>query len=418
MSPTPVLSQYRGRGNLMIIDVPALTHKLVAIPSETTRSNVPIIEKLDGVLSTAGFETHIQEVRETLPGSGRKVNLLAEIGSGSQRLVFSGHVDTVPVGDPDTWDHDPLGADGFVDGVLFGRGSLDMKGQVAAMCAAAADAGDSLDNLTVMLAITADEESGHWGIKALAAEHVFESAVGAVICEPTTGAVYRAHKGGMTTTVDVRGKSCHSSRPHEGVNAIVHAARFISALEDRLREWGDFRHPAFDDDPQTFTVAQIEGGVAVNVVPASCGMQISCRVLHERQFGLFRDHLKAICLELAESDAEAGIEPDRRFHANVHTSIWAPPMITDENAEIHQLVKALIGQEENLYARFGTDGGVLSHVGLPCVIWGPGDIGRAHAPDEYITRDELMQGYEGYLRLIREVATRDLPTTTTTLWTP
>ena len=399
-------------------EVVDLTRRLVAIPSESGVSNAPVAEELAAVLRSAGFRVETYGQTVTVPGSGEKVNLVAELGTGKRSLVFSGHLDTVPVGDASAWTHDPCGGDGVVDGRIHGRGANDMKGQIAAAVVAAAASEATLGDLRIVLAITSDEEVGHHGVKALCARHVFKDCVGAIVAEPTSMDVYNAHKGGVGVTITTHGIACHSSRPHEGVNAIAHAARFIAALEGDLEEWSAYRHPAFGDEPQTFTVAQIEGGVAANVVPPECRMIASARVLSDDQLGILLRTVDGTITRLTEEDAAAGVPEGRRFRADSRVAIWAPPMITDGQSPWALHVKGIAGQEGDRFAAYGTDGGVLSRIGLPCVIWGPGDIARAHVPDEYITVAELHDGVEQYVRLIASVArsAEGLPALTSTLW--
>ena len=376
------------------------------------------LKPLPIVLDNWGFRVSKHGQSVTVPGSGEKVNLIAERGQGSRCLVFSGHLDTVPVGDTSLWTHDPYGSDGIVDGRIYGRGSNDMKGQIAAAAVAAASVPEQdLQNTRVVLALTSDEEVGHYGIKALCSRYRFTNCVGVVVAEPTNMDVVTAHKGGVVISVAVRGISCHSSRPDAGVNAITQAMRFIQRLQDNLEEWGAYRHPAFGDEPQTFTVAQIHGGVADNIVPAECTVRASGRVLSQDQLDKLRGKVEATISELQTEDRNAGISEDRIFNAAPTVNIWAPPMVTSTDEPWAQNVMKLRGQNEPLFVRYGTDGGVLSATGLPCVIWGPGDIGRAHVPDEYITVDELRDGTAWYQKLIETANSHKLPASDSSLWT-
>jgi acetylornithine deacetylase len=400
----------------MGIDVIDLAQKLVGIPSESNKSNVPVFDTLCEVLDNAGFRIRRYPQRVFDEGTGPKENLVAERGNGPRRIVFSGHVDTVPVGDLSLWTHDPYGGDGIVDGRLYGRGSVDMKGQVAAASAACAVVEDVLDDLTLTLAFSADEETGHQGIKSLTSEHVFEDAVGTIVCEPTALAVIHAHKGAQTLSVDIGGLNCHSSQPSLGVNAIDQAMRLAHALEVNSRDWQSYRHPAFGPEPPTYSLVKIAGGIAHNVVPDACNVCINVRGLVSENLTTFRDVLDTTIEQLQHEDEVAGIESDRCFSADTAILILAPPMLTPDDSAWHRAVSGFIGQTESEFARYGTDGGVLSQVGMPCVVWGPGDIRRAHMPDEYITVDELNEAIERYSAFIRNAAGLDLPTVTTTLW--
>ncbi|HOF62200.1 MAG TPA: M20/M25/M40 family metallo-hydrolase [Candidatus Latescibacteria bacterium] len=400
----------------MSCSVVNLTKALVAIPSESSRSNLPVMQQLCTFLYSQGFR--VTRYPQNGPSTGpEKTNLIAERGNGTRRLVFSGHLDTVPVGERAQWQHDPYGAEGIIGDRLYGRGAVDMKGQVAAMaCACASVPEEVLRNLTLTLAITGDEEIGHIGIKDLAAKHVFERAVGCVVGEPTSLRVVSAHKGGMTVRFTVRGLSCHSSKPHLGVNAIEQAVRLLNLLRERLAPWCAQRHPAFGEEPPTFTVVGVSGGVADNVVPDSCTVNISARALETGHFETFRAALEGIISELVDDDTRKGVPPERRFSADIDLLKWAPPMVCDTAGVWYQTVARIAGQEKPEFVTYGTDAGVLNQVGLPCVVWGPGDIIRAHSVDEYITLEELTTAVTRYRELICAVAASELPTFTTSLW--
>lgn len=400
----------------MSIDAVDLASRLVAIPSESSQSNMPVIEELSRELEQHGFRLKQYDQKVFDEGTGPKANLVAERGSGKRRVVFSGHVDTVPVGDRGEWDFDPFGGDGIVDGRLYGRGSVDMKGQVAVMAAACSEVDDVLDDLTLVLAITADEETGHQGVKSLTSEHVFERTVGAVVCEPTGMDVIHAHKGAQSLEIDVHGVSCHSSQPDLGVNAIDQARRLLHAIEERTADWRAFRLPEFHDESPTYSVVLIEGGVAHNVVPPLCRVTINARSLIWENHETFRTSVQQIIDDLREEDAAAGIAEDRRFSAEFRLPIIAPPMLTPVDAPWHRMAMQLREQTVPKFVRYGTDGGVLSMVGLPCVVMGPGDIARAHKPNEYITVEEVNEAVQIYADLIRLTAASDLPTVDTTLW--
>lgn len=398
-------------------DVIDLTRALVALPSESKLSNLSVMEQLGSFLTANGFRTTRYPQGTTATSSNPKMNMVAERGDGRRRLVFSGHLDTVPVGDTDLWHHDPFGHDGLVDQRLYGRGTVDMKGQVAAMALACARAPENLlDSLTVTLAITGDEEVGHVGVKDLAARHVFENVVGVVVGEPTGFRVVRAHKGGMTVRIEMKGLSCHSSKPHLGVNAIEQAVRLLSRLESDLTPWRSQRNPAFGDEPPTFTVVGVSGGVADNVVPDSCLVNISARALDMEHFESFRRAVQGAMDGLAEEDARAGLPPEKRFAASMDLLKWAPPMVCDTGSPFCQTVAKVAGQKTPEFVTYGTDAGVLNQTGLPCVVWGPGDIVRAHSVDEFITVDELTSAVDRYEALIAQVAVADLPTVTSSLW--
>ena len=401
-------------------DVVELARQLVAIPSASHQSNVPVVDVLCDALASLGFVLRRYPQQVVQPGTGPKVNLIAERGDGPHRLAFCGHVDTVPVGDESAWTHDPYGRDGVRDGRLYGRGSVDMKGQVAAMAAAAAGADDALDDLTLVLAITADEEIGHEGIKSLTSEHQFVDAVGAVVCEPTQMVVYHAHKASVTARVDVRGVSCHSSWPADGVNAVDQAVRLIAALAAPLDEWCAARDPVFGDEPPTCAIVEIAGGIAHNVVPDLCTLHLNARALSAAHLDDFHERLRGTIARLQEQDAAHGVPPEQRLAATYTPLITTAALVCPTDSPWYRLLSDFTGQPGPSFARYGTDAGELSQTGMPCVVWGPGDIARAHTVDEYITVAEMLDGVTRYGELIRAAAVAAsegrLPAVTTRRW--
>ena len=317
-------------------------------------------------------------------------------GSGPT-LIFEVHQDTVPT---DQMTIDPFGAI-IEDGRLYGRGACDIKGGMASMLAAFArivrdkPAGGAR---RVVLACTVDEEFTFLGVQRLAQTDFRGERGGpvfAIVAEPTQLQIVNTHKGAARWVLTTVGKACHSSRPEQGVNAIYHMARLLPAVERYAEEVRASRtHPSLGTP--TLSVGLIAGGTSVNTVPDRCTIEIDRRLLPGENpaeaHRHFIDRLRGI----------AG--PDCVFECP--EPYLAAPALSPDGSE--ELVKRLgsaidevIGSHRVLAVPYGTDAAPLAEAGVPSVVFGPGDIARAHTRDEWVPLDEVEQASEILYRLAR-----------------
>jgi acetylornithine deacetylase len=300
--------------------------------------------------------------------------------------MLEAHMDTV--GEPD----EPIEVRRS-EGRLYGRGACDTKGSCAAMLAALARlAAQPRGRPTVVFAATVDEESGMAGSARLL-EHAPRPDA-AIVGEPTSLRPVRVHNGVVRVAVVARGEPAHTSKAHLGVNAVSAAARAITALE---REVGaalaERAHPLAG--PALLTAAMVRGGVAPNVVPARCEVQLDRRLAPG----------ETAEAALGEIDAVLG-----RLRADGDDVSLDEPWVTlepVETAEDHALVRAA---EAATGARaegapYATDACRLSGAGgVPCVVLGPGSIDQAHTPDEWVALEEVERAVKLYERLVRALA--------------
>ncbi len=296
--------------------------------------------------------------------------------------LFTGHLDTVPVGEG--WTKDPFGAE-IGGGRLYGRGACDMKGGLAAMLGAIADlrrrgfepAGD----LTLVAVVGEEEDSA--GTRALVSRGI--QADMAVLSEPTSLRLVTANRGLLNFRIVVKGSSAHASAPAIGRNAVIAAAQVVlqlQALDSRLAERP---HPVFG--PPSLTVGTIHGGTRPYVVPDRCAIEVDRRINPGETSAAVLDELEsAIALARRsvpwlEADIEVG--PD-----------YLPFEIPPEHQVVRAMSAAMIagGVPPSVASwRAASDAGFLVHAaGIPCVLFGPGDIEEAaHRPDESIRLDDL-----------------------------
>lgn len=316
-------------------------------------------------------------------------------------LVLEVHQDTVPV---DGMTIDPFAA--TVDnGRLYGRGACDVKGGMAAMLAAFARLvrENPAGSARVVLACTVDEEHTFLGVQKLVEGGVdalrggIAGPIGAVVAEPTRLNIIKAHKGAVRWHLRTAGRSCHSSRPELGVNAIYHMATLLPLVERYAEELrGRPPHPLLG--PATLSVGRIEGGTSVNTVPDRCQVEIDRRLLPGED------------ATAAPGDLHAYLQAHAPAHVQFATSApWLScPALSAEGAE--WLVGRLGAAIDDVRGRhlvevvpYGTDASTLAGAGVPSVVFGPGNIDQAHTCDEWIDLAEVEVASEVLFRL----ATRD-----------
>jgi acetylornithine deacetylase/succinyl-diaminopimelate desuccinylase len=221
----------------------------------------------------------------------------------------------------------------------------------------------------------------------------------AIVGEPTSMKVARAHKGAMWIEVDFEGVATHGSVPHEGVNAVYHAARFITAVESRLvPRLSGRRHPALGS--ATVNVGVVRGGDRPPMVPARCSVQLDRRWLPGERHDEVLDEVRAIVGELGRADPRisAIVREMEGTSAFVHAPLECPadhPGVVLLSDVVDQ---RLPGTGEPVGVNFWTDGALLAaRTGTPTVVCGPGDIAQAHSLDEWVALDQVRAATEVYV---------------------
>ncbi len=306
-------------------------------------------------------------------------------------LVFEAHQDTVPT---DMMTIDPFG--GVIEnGKLYGRGACDIKGGMAAMLAAFARVVREKPQgaSALVMACTVDEEHTFLGVQRLAKTL---KADGAVVAEPTQMQVVHAHKGVVRWHLHTSGKSCHSSRPELGVNAIYHMARILPHAEEYAKQLQATRiDPLLG--PATMSVGRIEGGISVNTVPDRCQVEIDRRLIPgEDPHTALEEFRAALASQVPAGISWSCSDPFLTMPA-------LPPQ--GDSAVAHKLgqaIDAVLGRHEVLVVPYGTDASTLAAAGVPSVVFGPGDIARAHTCDEWVPLDEVEQASDILYSLARQ----------------
>lgn len=316
---------------------------------------------------------------------GRPNLLIAAPGEDSKKtLLFNTHCDVVSIANMSI---SPMGGE-IRDGRLWGRGSTDAKGQLAAMLhalAAIIESGRKPPQTTLIL-VTVDEEAGFGGIHAAVKHGVKVDA--AVVAEPTSLEVVAAHKGTQRWWIEVEGRAAHSAKPHLGLNSIHAAAYLIQAIQEGYaREIANRSHPLLGSP--TVNVSMISGGTQVNLVPDRCRILIDRRTLPGETRAIVHAEFERII------DGVSSARPGFRGR-QIDPLMVDPPLQT---AVDHPIVRAALAVSRKMGrpaeptgAPYGTDGSKLSEIGIPTIVVGPGSIDQAHTADEFIEIEELAAG--------------------------
>ncbi|MDH0334289.1 acetylornithine deacetylase [Metapseudomonas otitidis] len=361
-----------------------LLERLVAFPTVSRDSNLALIGFIRDYLAGHGVASEL-----FLNAEGTKANLFATLGPGDRGgVVLSGHTDVVPV-DGQAWTRDPFRLSES-EGRLYGRGTADMKGFIASVLAAVPAFLAQPLRLPVHLAFSYDEEVGCLGVRSLLdalAQRPNRPRL-CLIGEPTELRPVLGHKGKLAMRCQVHGAACHSAYAPQGVNAIEYAARLIGHLGEIGEELARPEHhdPRFDPPYSTVQIGLIEGGRALNIVPAECRFDFEVRALpgfDARQVATRLDRYAQAELVPRMQAVQPGtgirFEPLGSY----------PGLATDAASEAAELVALISGSRDFGTVAFGTEGGLFHEAGIPTVVCGPGSMDQGHKPDEFVTLAQL-----------------------------
>ncbi|MFW1677417.1 acetylornithine deacetylase [Pontibacter sp. JAM-7] len=355
--------------------------ELIAAPSisctraDLDQSNLGVIEKLEGWLSSLGFQTEVMPI-EGQPG---KANLIATLGSGPGGLVLSGHTDTVPC-NPELWGSDPFRLT-EKDNRFYGLGTCDMKGFFPLAIEAARKFTDQTLQQPLIILATADEESSMSGARALA-EAGKPKARYAIIGEPTSLQPIYMHKGMMMEAVRIQGRAGHSSDPSLGANALEAMRAVLNELVSfRQQLQQDFRNSDFKIAEPTLNLGCIHGGDNPNRICARCELEYDLRPL------------PGMNLENLREDVSRRLQPLAEQYGVVLTTEalfpGIPPFANQKDSELVRMAEKLTGYQAQSVA-FGTEAPFLQDLGMDTIVLGPGSIDQAHQPDEYLAFSQIQ----------------------------
>ena len=371
----------------MVADVPSslsLLSRLVAFPTISSETNIPLIDFVEDYLASWGVSC------TRVPTSdGTKANLFATVGPvDAAGILLSGHTDVVPVADQ-SWSGDPfiLRID---SGKAIGRGAVDMKGFVACALRLVAVASRSPLKRPLHIALSHDEGIGCVGVSRMLPllKDAIRPPTLCVIGEPTNMAVVVAHKGKFMGRLVCHGVPGHSSDPGSGVNAIMMASDVVGALADLQKSLRNAANPdnAYLVPYTTVHVGKIAGGTSLNVIPALCEMEFEVRHIP----GDDQQQLVGMIKSVADTVARSYDAPDRPARIAVDILNAYPSLAADPDCAAADLLRALTHSDGPSKVSFGTEAGLFAtELGVPTYVCGPGDVAMAHKADEFITISQL-----------------------------
>ncbi len=353
-----------------------ILERLVSFPSVVGQPNADIVQWIADYA-----QSHGAEVTTALGSEGDRSNLFATIGPKDvPGVILSGHMDVVPAGEAD-WSSDPFGLRAEGD-KLYGRGTSDMKGFLACALSALPEFAKMPLKRPVHLAFSYDEEAGCKGVPHLIKLIPTLCALPdmCIVGEPSGLRAIRAHKGKAAARVTVKGRSGHSSRPDQGLNAIHAMSEILASAVSAARALatGPFDN-SFEPPYSSLQVGTIHGGQAVNIIPDVCVADVEARAISGvSPAGLLEPLRKA-----AEALRSGG------FDVTFETLSEYPALSLGADTPLAILMHTLTGLEPLAAVSYGTEAGLYQAAGIDSIICGPGDISRAHRANEFITRDEL-----------------------------
>jgi acetylornithine deacetylase len=315
---------------------------------------------------------------EIAPGRWNVVGRLVGTGNG-RSLMWNAHMDTVGVQGM----AEPFSG-AVRDGLLYGRGSYDMKGSLAAMLVAAKGLVDGGVQLAGDLLVTAVADEEH---SSLGADHLVRhiTADAAIVTEPTDLAICRAHRGFIWYNIHTNGRAAHGSRYQEGIDAIMHMGRFLARLEELEQELLH-RPPHSLVGPPSLHAATIRGGVELSVYPADCHLQVERRTIPGETVAQATAELQAILDQLAAADPQ--------FQGTVQRTFDRGPLEVAADATIVQLVEqtatARLGQRPpHIGQSFWTDAAIFAAAGMETMLIGPVGAGL-HSAEEWVDVQSVL----------------------------
>ncbi|QDS34397.1 M20 family metallopeptidase [Brevibacillus brevis] len=375
-------------------EVVRLTQELVRIPSVFRPDLAGANEErvalfVADYLRNMGLQVFYEEV---VPG---RPNVIAFYDSGKpgKTLLFEAHTDVVTEGDRDAWSYDPFGGT-ISGGRIYGRGSCDTKGNLAAAICAVKAIQRSKQSFTgkILLCIPCDEESMMIGIKDFIRRGWANNVDAAIICEPEENQLCITQKGAMRAILRTFGKMAHGAMPLTGINPNTRMARAIVALEELERKemarLGEHPMLGWPSITPTILQAPVRGDAQINVVPDQCMTTLDIRTVPGQDHQELYKEISAILEELGKDDD--------KFKATLEVIEERPWTLTGMNEEVVTSVASAyreITKKEPVYNGVpgATDGTFLHKAGIPILTTGAGDRHIPHHADEYVAIDQLVE---------------------------
>ena len=325
-----------------------------------------------------------------------RANIIAHVKSSGKKpaLLFACHLDVVGPGEAD-WTHPPFTAVES-DGKIYGRGSTDMKGGIAAAVTAIGNiigSGRKLQGDIVFTAVAGEETDSCGAERFIATQKELPEFLGVIIPEPTDFSVVTAHRGMLWLEIVTKGKSAHGSAPELGINAITSMRHFLNELENY--DIAVKHHELLGRC--SMSVNTISGGKTLNVVPDKCSTGIDIRTIPGQSHQDIIADLEKIFTKLKSENP--------KFEADISVIRQVQSLETDNGCDFVGDFCSCLGINETTAVGFTTDGPCFSVLGAPVIIFGPGKPELCHKPDEYIDIADIDKAIEQYKNIILKFLT-------------
>jgi succinyl-diaminopimelate desuccinylase len=314
-------------------------------------------------------------------------------------LLLNGHIDVVPPGEG--WTVDPFGGE-IQGGKIYGRGTCDMKSGIASMMAAMIGfkrSGAEFDGEILFMGVADEETGSDFGTLWLLEKKFGNKADLAIVSEPTSLRIELGNRGLRWIDITVRGRASHAGRPHLGVNAIAYGAKLIEAIHAMRFS---IRNDGFEIPTPSISVTTIDGGAKVNIIPDRCTLAVDRRMMPGETTETVLGELKEVI------DPVLALEKDLTIDVSVRPGSWDPYIISRDEPIVRVLgesCREITGREPVLAGKGAcTDASHIFHrLGIPTVLFGPGDEKLSHKVDECVSIDALCQGTEIFFSLFRRL---------------
>ena len=367
--------------------------KLVSYPTISHTPTTEIAAYIAEYFQSLGFL--VEHFKSSY--QAKQSNVVCSIGpKGTKGLVLSGHMDVVPTAGQG-WDSDPFK---LVErnNKLYGRGSVDMKGFIAAAMEALKIFKVSDYKKELILIWTYDEEVGCLGSKLLSENlELLQRPLPekCLIGEPTELNMICKHNGIISLDINLKGKSAHSSQPSWGINTISDAAKIINVIEqfakDQKEKIDDLLAQDHEDAYTTINIAAISGGIAYNVIPEKCIIRVSIRPIPGiKIYDLIQDLENRIM----------GTSILSKIEIDVLSKV--PSMGTGQGTELEKELCEHAKSASSSAVAYATDGSHLQLMGMKPIIFGPGSINQAHKPNEFIDMKTLLDFVPILQRIVKK----------------
>lgn len=359
-----------------------MAKRLIAFASENPPGRESEISLyLEDWLTEHGFE-----VARVLSPQDRP-NLVATLRAkgGGKRLIYNGHMDVVPAGDPGLWTS-PAYAPEIRSGRLFGRGAADTKGGMAALIYGAwliKQAGLQFGDAELVLHLVSDEESGGGHGTGLLASKGLARADAAVVVEPTGMKLATAEKGTLWYRITIEGVAAHGAAPHLGVNAIEKMGKLLPGLKELI---GDARHPLLGEP--TLNIGVIRGGSKINTVADICSIEVDRRCLPNEYAEVIEQRLEEILADFALHEG-IKVAKERIMFAEPSEIAAHDKIVETASSSIERVLGSrpgVIGVSGFTDARF-----YIQRASTPAILLGPGNMHQAHTTDEYVEVNQVRR---------------------------